>query len=90
MTISFVPSRLATLDVFRDAELDELRRLAQIKPLGALLRNPAWREASAIDLAYTSALRAQSRTYVLPCFVCVPFVHCALPRFVQVTLATAF
>ncbi|KWT97688.1 MULTISPECIES: Fic family protein [unclassified Variovorax] len=62
MTIAFVPSRLANLEVFRDAELDELRLLAQHTPLHDLLDDPAWREASAIDFAYTSG-RVEGNTY---------------------------
>ena len=62
MTIAFVPSRLANLEVFRDSELSELHLLAQASPLHGLLQDPAWREASAIDFAYTSSL-VEGNTY---------------------------
>lgn len=62
MTIAFVLSRLANLEVFRDSELSELHQLAQASPLQGLLQDPAWREASAIDFAYASGL-VEGNTY---------------------------
>lgn len=62
MTIAFVLSRLANLEVFRDSELSELHLLAQASPLQGLLQDPAWREASAIDFAYASGL-VEGNTY---------------------------
>jgi Fic family protein len=62
MTIAFVPSRLANLEVFRETEIEELRRLVTETPLHRLLQNRAWREASAIDFAYTSGL-VEGNTY---------------------------
>jgi len=62
MTISFIPSRLESVEVFRDEELAELNRCAQAHPLSSLLSNPRWKEESAIDFAYTSA-QIEGNTY---------------------------
>lgn len=62
MTISFIPSRLEYVEIFRDVELEELRRCAQANPLTALLGNERWKEESAIDFAYTSA-QIEGNTY---------------------------
>lgn len=62
MTISFIPSRLENVEVFRDDELEVLHRCADANPLSALLGNPRWKEESAIDFAYTSA-QIEGNTY---------------------------
>ena len=62
MTIGYLPSRLANIEVFRDEELQELSRGAQSNPLCSLLKNPRWKEESAIDFAYTSA-QIEGNTY---------------------------
>ncbi|WP_454914417.1 Fic family protein [Variovorax gossypii] len=62
MSINYVPSRLEAVEVFRENELAELHLCAQRNPLSLLLRNPRWKEESAIDFAYTSA-QIEGNTY---------------------------
>lgn len=62
MTIRYVPSRLESVEVFREKELAELRLCADSHPLPSLLSNPRWKEESAIDFAYTSA-QIEGNTY---------------------------
>lgn len=62
MPLHYLSAHLGNVDVFRDAEVVELRRHAEEHPLRHLIASPRWKEESAIDFAYTSA-QMEGNTY---------------------------